>query len=145
MKNCSAKLNSKIHFKLNSILINRKKLHTGGTGNDGPSGISFNWNLWDTLKKKIENIYDSTDNCLPQAGSMTISGFDWQKYYYHKKLTAKDWGCIPVSLLLSSCSKTFHILCLVLSVYLKMNGKHWQACKVYLNFNVHGKIMTSAL
>ena len=42
MKNCSAKLNSKIHFKLNSILINGKKLHTGGTGNDGPSGISFN-------------------------------------------------------------------------------------------------------
>ena len=40
MKNCSAK--QKIHFKLNSILINRKKLHTGGTGNDGPSGISFN-------------------------------------------------------------------------------------------------------
>ena len=79
MKNCSAKLNSKIHFKLNSVINYwKKKLHTGGTGNDGQSVISFNWNLRDTLKKKIEDIYDSTDNCLPQARFMTISGFDWQ-------------------------------------------------------------------
>ena len=43
MKNCSAKLNSKIHFKLNSVINYwKKKLHTGGTGNDGPSVISFN-------------------------------------------------------------------------------------------------------
>ena len=146
MKNCSAKLNSKIHFKLNSVINYwKKKLHTGGTGNDGPSVISFNWNLWDTLKKKMEDIYDSTDNCLPQARFTTISGFDWQKYYYHKKLTAKDWGCIPVSLLLSSCSKTFHILCLVLSVYLIMNGKQTKIIYRLTKSYVHGKIMISAL
>ena len=80
MKNCSAKLNSKIHFKLNSVLINGKKNYTQVVQvmMDHHSVISFNWNLWDTLKKNIEDIYDSTDCCLPQATFMTTYGFNWQ-------------------------------------------------------------------
>lgn len=71
------KLKDTLQVKFN-INYWKKKLHTGGTGNDGPSVISFNWNLWDTLKKNIEDIYDSTDNCLPQATFMTTYGFNWQ-------------------------------------------------------------------
>lgn len=115
---------------------------------DHHSVISFNWNLWDTLKKNIEDIYDSTDCCLPQATFMTIYGFNWQNItaIENSQLMIEDAYLFRCCCLVAPRLFTFCALFCRFILKQTVNRQNYlQACKEYLNFNVHEKIMISAL